>query len=180
MVTRPRKTPAATLVMGVCGTGKSTIARALAERRGGVFLDADDYHPLANRDHMAAGKPLSDEMRWDWLDAVANAVAEASETGPVNFACSALKHVYRDRLRAHLGPMKIVCLTGSRALIAARMGARQDHFMPVDLLESQLEILELPGPDEAALICDVAQAPEQILGTICRAQEGADCSGTGA
>lgn len=155
------------LVMGVCGTGKTTVARGIAEALGGRFLDADDFHPEENVAHMAAGLPLNDEMRWDWLDRVAAAVAEAGRGGvPVAFACSALKRSYRDRLRAHLGWVRIVHLVGPRALIAERMAARENHYMPIALLESQLADLEIPGPEEAPLSCDIQQAPGALVAQI--------------
>ncbi|TMV79364.1 gluconokinase [Thioclava sp. BHET1] len=156
------------LVMGVCGTGKTTIARAAAARMGGRFIDADDYHPPENLRHMSAGHPLSDDMRWGWLDLVAAAVAERQENGPVAFACSALKRSYRDRLRARLGEIAIVHLTGTRALIAARMAARPGHFMPLGLLDSQLADLQPPGPEEAPFIHDIAQPAEALSDSICR------------
>ncbi|PFG62334.1 gluconokinase [Thioclava sp. ES.031] len=158
------------LVMGVCGTGKTTVAQRVAQAVDGVFLDADDFHPPENVAHMAAGLPLNDEMRWDWLDLVAKGVIEAGRDGrTVVFACSALKHSYRDRLRQSLGVMHLAHLTGPRDLIAQRMAARENHYMPIALLDSQLADLEMPGPDEAPLSCDIREAPEALCAQILNA-----------
>ena len=158
------------LVMGVCGTGKTTVAQRVAQAVDGVFLDADDFHPPENVAHMAAGLPLNDEMRWDWLDLVAKGVIEAGRDGrTVVFACSALKHSYRDRLRQSLGVMHLAHLTGPRDLIAERMAARENHYMPIALLDSQLADLEMPGPDEAPLSCDIREAPEALCAQILNA-----------
>jgi gluconokinase len=143
---------AALLVMGVCGTGKSLIGQTVASELGAAFVEGDDFHSADNKRHMAAGLPLTDAMRWPWLDAVAQAAASARQQGPVVVACSALKEVYRDRLRRRLPSLSIAYLSGDPALIAARMSARNDHFMPVSLLESQLRDCEAPqGPDVIAV-----------------------------
>ncbi len=155
------------LVMGVCGTGKTTITRAVAARTGARFIDADDYHPPENLRRMSAGRPLSDDMRWGWLDLVAAAVAEQRENGPVAFACSALKRSYRDRLRARLGEIGIVHLTGTHDLIAQRMSARPGHFMPLGLLDSQWADLQPPGADEAPFIHDITLPAETLTTSIC-------------
>ncbi|WP_051855218.1 gluconokinase [Thioclava atlantica] len=156
------------LVMGVCGTGKTTIARRTAQAMGAAFLDADDFHPPENVARMAAGLPLDDSMRWQWLDRVAEAVAETTrrEGAQVVLACSALKRTYRDRLRARLGPIHVAHLSGPPALIAERMTARPGHFMPVGLLDSQLADLEPPGQEEDALICDISRPPEALCAQI--------------
>ncbi len=157
------------LVMGVCGTGKTKIAEGVAQALGGQFLDADDYHSPENLAHMASGLPLDDAMRRDWLDRVSNEVLRVGmlTRHPVVFACSALKEAYRDRLRSNLGAMRIVHLTGARPLIAQRLAQRPNHFMPIGLLDSQLADLEAPTPSENALVCDIAQSPEQIITAIC-------------
>lgn len=156
------------LVMGVCGTGKTTIARAVATRMGAWFIDADDYHPSENLRRMSAGHPLSDDMRWGWLDLVATAVAEQRQNGPVTFACSAFKRSHRDRLRERLGTIGIVHLTGTRDLIAQRMRTRSGHFMSLGLLDSQLADLQPPGPEEAPLVHDITEPPEVLTTGICR------------
>jgi gluconokinase len=147
------------LIMGVCGTGKSSAAGRLVAVTGAVLIEADAYHPAANIAQMAAGSPLTDAQRWPWLDAVAAAVA--AQSGTVVIACSALKRRYRDRLRASLGPLVLVHLTGEPALIRARLEARRGHFMSPDLLESQLAELEPPGADEHSLRLDVALTPDE-------------------
>ena len=133
-----------TLVMGVCGTGKSTVARALAARLGRPFIEADDHHAPDAIARMARGEALTDDDRWGWLDRIAEA---ADAAGPSVIACSALKHAYRDRLEGHLGPLDVLFLDGPRALIARRMAARTDHYMPTSLLDSQLATLEPPAGD---------------------------------
>ena len=144
--------------MGVSGSGKTTVGSALAARLGLRFVDADDLHPAANVEKMAAGIPLTDEDRWPWLDAVGAVLAD----GPVVVACSALRRVYRDRLRAAAPALRLVYLHGSRELLAERMGHR-DHFMPVALLDSQLATLEVPGPDEDAIALDIAAPVDAIV-----------------
>lgn len=149
------------LVMGVSGAGKSTVARGLAERLGGVYVDADDLHPEENVATMARGEPLTDELRWGWLDRVAEAMARTEPFAVV--ACSALKRAYRDRLRAHLGDFPIVYLDGDYDLLRARMARREGHYMPVSLLDSQFAALEPPTGDEAAITVSVAPPPEEIV-----------------
>lgn len=130
------------LVMGVCGCGKSVVSRALADELGATFIEGDAFHPPANIESMKAGHPLSDEMRFGWLDAIGDAVSALP--GRAVIACSALKKSYRERLRLKIGEMQIVHLTGNRALLQQRVGQRQDHFMPVSLVDSQFAILESP------------------------------------
>ena len=150
------------LVMGICGTGKSTVARGIAERIGGSFIEADLYHDQTSVERMRAGLPLTDDMRWGWLDRLAAAVAAAPARAVL--ACSGLSVAHRDRLRAGAGPQDIVFLHGDRALIAARMAARRDHYMPPSLIDSQLAALQPPDPTaEGALWVDVALPPGQII-----------------
>jgi gluconokinase len=148
------------LIMGVCGTGKSSLAARLAAATGGALVEADDFHSDANVEMMASGRPLTDADRWPWLDAVAEGARAAGRTGPVVIACSALKRRYRDRLRVRLGEIALIHLTGEPKLIRDRLEARRDHFMPPALLDSQLAELEPPAPDEAHLMVDAAFAPE--------------------
>ncbi|MBA3909349.1 MAG: hypothetical protein C0524_05555 [Rhodobacter sp.] len=148
------------LIMGVCGTGKSSLAARLAAATGGALVEADDFHSAANVALMASGRPLTDVDRWPWLDAVAEGARAAEPTGPVAIACSALKRRYRDRLRSRLGDLPLIYLVGEPALIHARLEARQDHFMPPALLDSQLAELEAPAQDEAHLRVDAALSPE--------------------
>jgi gluconokinase len=153
------------LVMGVSGAGKSTIGKALADRLGGGFVEADDYHPAANIERMAAGQPLSDEDRWPWLKAVTETAEDQMKTqgGPVVIACSALKKSYRDFLRSKLGAIAIVHLAGPMELIHARLQARQAHFMPAELLASQLATLEALTPEEGGLALSIGETEDAIV-----------------
>lgn len=151
------------LVMGVSGSGKSTIGAALADRLDARFIDADDLHPPENVAVMAAGRPLTDEMRWPWLEACAAAMQEA---GPVVLGCSALTRAYRDRLRAAVPRLRVVYPQADRAVIETRMAARQDHFMPLSLLDSQFATLEPPGADERPITVSIAPAIPDIVDRI--------------
>ncbi len=149
------------VVMGVSAAGKSTVSRLLAERLGMDFLDADDLHPASNRAKMSSGTPLTDEDRMPWLDRVGEELALRSASGAV-IACSALRRVYRDRIRARVPGAVFVHLHGSDSLLAERAAGRTDHFMPPSLLRSQIDTLEALEPDEIGVTIDVAPAPEQI------------------
>ena len=151
--------------MGVSAAGKSTVGIALAEALGVPFTDADSLHSDANRAKMNAGTPLTDEDRWPWLDAVGGRYAEASGTGLV-MACSALRRVYRERIRAGAPDVVFVHLTGSHELLASRASARTDHFMPASLLDSQLDTLEGLDPDEAGFAVTVDRSPEVLVAEI--------------
>ena len=155
------------VVMGVSGSGKSTVAAAVAARVGGVFLDADDFHPESNRAKMAAGTPLTDADRSPWLAILGVELAGRTARGEVVvLACSALKRAYRDQLRARGGDLFFAQLTGARELLAARMGARTDHFMPSSLLDSQLATLEPLQADEPGVVVDVALAPTAVVDAV--------------
>ena len=155
-------------VMGVSGSGKSTIARALAARFSIPFLDGDAFHSVDNRRKMAAGIALDDEDRWPWLDALGAAIAAENSAGHgVVAACSALKRAYRDRLRRAVGrPVSFLYLSIERDTLEQRVQSRQDHFMPVSLLDSQLETLEAPTSDETDVI---AIASTDVDATLMRA-----------
>ena len=143
----------AILVMGVSGCGKSTVGAGLATAIGGCFLDGDNFHPPQNVARMAAGQPLTDAMRWPWLDALGQAVQAARQNGPVVFACSALRKRYRDHLRAAVPDLRIAYLDAPRDVVLARLAQRQGHFMPASLLDSQFATLEIPqNPTIAARI----------------------------
>jgi gluconokinase len=150
------------LVMGVSGSGKSTVGALLATALGLRFVDGDSLHPESNRRKMAAGIPLSDADRQPWLAAVGAVLAQ----GVVVVACSALRRSYRDRLRSAASDLRVVYLRGSRDLLYQRLGARRHDFMPPALLDSQLATLEPPGADENAIIADVALTPDAIVGIV--------------
>jgi gluconokinase len=151
------------IVMGVSGSGKTTIGQALAGELGWRYLDADDYHPPANVAKMAAGTPLQDEDRWPWLDRLHSLLQE--EANAV-LGCSALKEAYRQRLTAGLTDVRIVYLRGSFELLSKRAGGRKHRFMPASLLKSQFETLE---PPRGAIEIDVAQPVEACVRQILRA-----------
>lgn len=152
----------AVIVMGVCGTGKSTIGEILAERLGCTYADADDYHPERNITKMGVGIALNDTDREPWLDRLRELIEEHLLNGTsIVLACSALREIYRERLQPADGQIKWIFLQGDRELLAARMAARTDHYMPPTLLDSQLATLEVPAPRDA-LWCDVADSPETI------------------
>lgn len=150
------------VVMGVSGSGKSTVGAALADALGLRFVDGDALHPAANVAKMAAGIPLDDADRVPWLDAIGRLLA----VGPAVVACSALKREYRDRLRAAAPTLQLVFLNGSRTLLASRMAARPGHFMPTSLLDSQLATLEVPGPDEHAVTVDIATPVAELVSSL--------------
>jgi gluconokinase len=152
------------VLMGVAGCGKSAVGAALSVRLGIPYRDGDDLHPPANIAKMARGEALQDVDRWPWLAEVGNALAMGA---PLVIGCSALKRAYRDAIRKRAGgPVTFVHLLGSRALIGARMAARQGHFMPVALLDSQFVALEPPGPDEGALTVDIDAPLAQVVAAI--------------
>lgn len=151
------------VVMGVSGCGKSTDGLDIALALGRAFVDADDLHPLANKAKMAAGNPLDDDDRWPWLDIVGDALALRDEDGvPAVVACSALKRVYRDRLRAKAPDTVCVLRDGSRELLRSRIGPRAHEFMPAALLDSQLATLEILERDEDGVVVDIAPPPLEV------------------
>ncbi|MBX3092930.1 MAG: gluconokinase [Cryobacterium sp.] len=152
-------------VMGVSAAGKTTVGTALARVLGVPFVDADALHPESNRAKMASGTPLTDEDRWPWLDAVGASLAAHRERGAV-MACSALRRVYRDRIRAAAPGVVFVHLTGSRELLASRAAARTGHFMPPELLDSQLATLEPLEPDERGQQADVSLPVDDLIAAI--------------
>jgi carbohydrate kinase (thermoresistant glucokinase family) len=152
--------PPVLVVMGVAGSGKSTVGRLVAAELGWDFGEGDALHPAANVAKMAAGTPLTDDDRKPWLARVRAWIDEHVAAGrPGVIACSALKRAYRDALRdPHV---VFVHLAGSRERLAARLAARQGHFMPATLLDSQLAALEPPGAGEQALTVDIAAPPAE-------------------
>ena len=153
------------IIMGVCGVGKTSIGRTLATRLGARFIEADDYHSAENRNAMAQGIPLSDEMRLPWLKRLSTAAEDARQSETVIMACSALKRSYRDLLREGINNIQFVFLNGDRDIIADRITKREDHFMPLSLLDSQIAILDLPTPDENVLAVDITP-PKPVVDDI--------------
>lgn len=159
--------PPVFIVMGVAGTGKTTIGALLAGRLGWLYAEADDFHPASNVDKMAAGVPLTDADRKPWLDAIGCWIDERAAAGePGVVSCSGLKRAYRDRLRAGRPQVRVVFLEGSRELIMRRLAARHGHFMRVEMLDSQLADLEPPQPDEGATVVSVDATPNEIVDAI--------------
>lgn len=152
------------IVMGVSGSGKTTIAAGLARREGWLLLEGNSFHPPANIAKMKAGIPLTDEDRWPWLQAIAAREDEligARQSAVV--ACSALRRTYRDVLAGGRPDTVLVYLRGSKALITERMKARKNHFMPPALLDSQFATLEEPAQDEHPIIVDIGGPAEAVI-----------------
>ena len=157
-----------TIVMGVSGSGKSTIGQGLATRLGQPFIDGDSLHPQANRDKMAHGIPLDDADRQPWFEAIVTEMDRHRARGEsLVLACSALKRRYRDFLRHGHDDVRFVYLRASRTLLAERLGHRSGHFFDPTLLDSQLATLEEPSPDEA-LHVDVSLPTDEALDDILR------------
>lgn len=155
------------IVMGVQGTGKTTIGSALGELLGVTFIDSDDLHPPANKAKMAAGTPLEDEDRVPWLKIVgATIAANAAEGRTTIVACSALKRWYRELLRSSVPELQFIHLAGQRDLVASRLATRQHEFMPTTLLDSQFEVLEPLAPWEAGVVVPVAGTPAEIVDVV--------------
>lgn len=153
----------AIIIMGVSGSGKSTVGQALAGKRNYVFIDGDDLHPLANIKKMHAGIPLTDEDRWGWLHNINSEASTLNRDGvTVVIACSALKKSYRDVLRQGIGAVLFFYLKGSFEQIHGFLEARKMHFMPIALLKSQFESLQEPA-DEPNCITISVTSPEQEL-----------------
>jgi gluconokinase len=147
--------------MGVAGCGKSTVAEGLAERLGWPLVEGDDLHSAENKAKMAAGTPLTDADRMPWLTAIRDWIDQTP--GHAVVTCSALRRSYRDLLRTANGRVRFVHLTGSRATLGSRIGARTGHFMPASMLISQLETLEPLEPDEDGVVVDVDASREEIV-----------------
>lgn len=152
------------VVMGVSGSGKTTVAKGIAAATGLTFAEADEFHPESNVALMRAGVPLEDAHRWPWLHALADwMAARAAEGVSTVLACSALRRAYRDVLREGPPRVDFVHLDGPAELIRERMSLRAGHYMPTSLLDSQIATLEPPQPDEGILVLDIARAPEELV-----------------
>jgi gluconokinase len=155
------------VVMGVSGSGKTTIATALAQHLGWPFKDSDELHPAANIAKMHAGHALDDHDRWPWLARIADWIDAWQAAGSCGvITCSALKRSYRELLKTGRPEVRFVYLHGDAALIAARLAARSGHFMPGDLLASQFAALEEPGPEEQAIRVEIDRPVNEIVAAI--------------
>ncbi|MFJ6138988.1 gluconokinase [Kitasatospora sp. NPDC092286] len=157
-------TPLTVVVMGVSGVGKTTLARLLADRLGLPYAEADDFHPPANIAKMSAGIPLDDEDRAPWLRALGTWLGERADAGTGGVVtCSALKHRYRDTLRAACPGAFFLHLSGGHELVEDRLAHRTGHFMPPSLLDSQYAALEPLRADEHGAVLDVGPSPEELV-----------------
>lgn len=159
--------PVVLVLMGVSGSGKTTVAKLIADRLGWAFEEGDALHPPANVAKMAAGHPLDDDDRAPWLAKVADWVdarLDAGQSGVIT--CSALKRKYRALIDRRGEGVEFVFLHGSRELVAARLSTRQGHFMPASLLASQFETLEEPAADEPVIRVEIAGTPAAIAGAV--------------
>ncbi|SCB18832.1 gluconokinase [Rhizobium multihospitium] len=161
----PSNTPLAIIVMGVSGSGKSSIGEGVAAQLGVHFIEGDALHPAANVEKMSKGIPLTDEDRWPWLERIGREITASLAKGEgIAVSCSALKRVYRERLRASAGGhLYFIYLHGSKELLTKRMGERKGHFMPASLLESQLQTLEVPTGEPGVVTVDIDATIEEIV-----------------
>jgi len=153
----------AIIIMGVSGSGKSTLATLLGRQLDCPFFEGDSFHSEANVEKMRGGEPLTDADRWPWLDMLGQAIGSAVDReGVAVAACSALKRVYRDRLRVAIGaPTSFVLLETGREELVRRINNRPGHYMPASLIDSQLAILERPGAEERAITLESMLTPEE-------------------
>jgi gluconokinase len=159
-----RKEPPAIIVMGVSGSGKSSVGQALATRLGLAYIEGDSLHPASNVEKMSKGIPLTDEDRMPWLDLIGERLhAKLAGGEGVVVTCSSLKRSYRDRLRSAAPHLYFVYLEGSKALLTKRMGERKGHFMPTSLLESQLQTLEVPTGERGVVTVDIDNTVHGIV-----------------
>ncbi|MGZ4600032.1 MAG: gluconokinase [Oryzihumus sp.] len=161
LTTPPARRPIA-VVMGVSGSGKTTVGQELAARLGVPYADADEFHPPANIAKMSAGVPLDDTDRAPWLRAIAGWLADHRATGAV-VSCSALKRRYRDVLRAPVGHLPFLHLDGDPGVVAQRVAGRPGHFMPASLVASQFADLEPLGSDEEGMVADLAAPVDDVV-----------------
>lgn len=161
------------VVLGVSGSGKTSVGCKIADQMRRVFLDGDDLHPPANKRKMAAGFALDDRDRAPWLDAIGNRIAQETSRGiPPVVACSALKRTYRTRLIAQSPDILFIHLRGDQALLESRLKTRVHEFMPTSLLESQVATLEALGEDERGISVSVAAPIPEVVRTIINMLKG--------
>jgi gluconokinase len=166
-VSKPVISTAVLIVMGVSGSGKSTVGGLLASRLHWEFEDADWFHPASNVEKMHKGVPLTDDDRLPWLNAIAAWIDATRQSGGHGvIACSALKRRYRDILIGDRSDVRLVYLQGDEGLIARRIATRHEHFMPSSLLHSQFEALEEPGPDESPVVVSIEPTPREIVSNV--------------
>lgn len=152
------------VVMGVSGCGKTTVAQGISQATGMVFAEADQFHSAANVAKMRAGHPLDDDDRAPWLYALAAWMATADAHGQSTvIACSALRRAYRDILRTGPATLELVHLDGPAEVVRQRLAAREGHYMPASLLDSQLESLEPLQPDESGVVLDLTRSPQELV-----------------
>lgn len=159
--------PSVIIVMGVSGSGKTTVASGLAQRLQWRFVEGDSLHSAANVERMREGIPLTDEDRWPWLESIAAWIDAARASGePCIVTCSALKRAYRERLVAGRDDARFVYLKAEPRLVTQRMAVRTGHYMPLSLLRSQFDTLEEPGSEEDPLVVSIEASPEEIVSSI--------------
>ena len=158
------------VMMGICGSGKTTLGRLLAEKTGMQFVEGDDYHTPENVAKMRAGHPLTDEDRWPWLRRLGAAMGQwASENRDTVVSCSALRRDYRDLLRAAAPVVRFVYLDGAVELVRDRMAHRAGHFMPVGLIDSQIAAREDPRGEPGVISVSIAETPDKIVAEVMKA-----------
>jgi len=151
------------VIIGVSGVGKTTIAKAIAEQNGCLFMEGDGFHPKENIEIMSSGRSLTDENRLPWLRKLSLAAAEERQKGGVVVTCSALKRIYRDEIRKYIPDVNFIHLHGRFDYIAKQMSQREGHFMPVSLLQSQFDTLELLGDEQQGVTISVENGIEGVL-----------------
>jgi gluconokinase len=166
------------VMMGVCGTGKTSVGQIVASRMGWSFIEGDDLHPAANREKMASSTPLTDDDRWPWLDRITGRLRALDQAGQsAVVACSALRQVYRDRLRRSGAQTIFLHLTGDPSMIRQRMENRSGHYMPPGLLDSQLATLEPALPGETLHQIDISGTVEETAEAAIRSLSGMSALG---
>lgn len=161
---QPTSPPVLVIVMGVSGSGKSSVAQSLAENYGYRYLDADDFHSDEAKAQMAAGTPLTDEMRIPWVNNISAYLTDCAHSGvSCTLAFSGLRQAHRERLRSLPFKVIFIYLKGSKETISRRMGSREDHFMPTSLLDSQFASMEDSSAEADVLPIDITPPLEQVI-----------------